>query len=189
MTPTPEVLKVHAVPHPVAPVRQAGFALDHPYLEQCWSPVIGPSSVLLLRRCAWLWQEAEPALIPTAELAAQLGLGKGTASHSPLWHTVERIVRFRFAAMTTPGELEVYTEVPPVMERHLDRLPPWCRRQHDRLLGQHLDSLARAAGQAPALPVLRPIDPTVVPPPHVRMAQRLERLSTQASINGRTLSR
>lgn len=188
MTPTPEVIELHAVPHPVAPVRQAGFALDHPYLEQCWSPVIGPTSTLLLRRCAWLWQEAEPARIATAELAAQLGLGKGTGSSSPLWHTVERIVRFRFATMDTPGQLEIFTEVPPVMERHLDRLPPWCRRQHDRLLGQHLDGLARGAGQAPSVAAVRSGD-TGVEPPHVRMAQRLDRLTSQSSSNSRSISR
>jgi hypothetical protein len=173
MTTTPEVIDLHPVPHPVATVRRAGFPLDHPYLEHCWTPLIGPSSVLLLRRCAWLWREAAPARIPTEELAGQLGLGKGTGRNSPVWHTVERIVRFRFAAMASPGELHVYTEVPPVAARQLERLPAWCRNEHERLLGQHLDGLARSAGQAAA-------PPGSPPPPHVRMAQRLDRLTTEA---------
>src|SRR4051812_19296621 len=171
MTPTPAVIDLHAVPHPATPVRQAGFPLDHPYLEQCWTPVIGPSSTILLRRCAWLWRDGEPARVPLEELAGQLGLGKGVARNSPIWHTLERVVQFRFASMPSPGELQVYTEVAPVAERQLERLPSWCRTQHDRLLGQHLDGLARSAGQAPTVPQAEL--------PHARMAQRLERLTQQ----------
>lgn len=182
MTTKPEVLDLHAVPHPSGPVRQAGFPLDHPYLEHCWTPVVGPSSVLLLRRCTWLWRDATPARIPTEELAGLLGLGKGTGSNSAIWHTIERIARFRFAAIPTPGEVQVYTEVPPVPAHQLDRLPRWCRTEHDRLLGQHLDALAQSAGQA--APVKG-----APPPPHVRMAQRLERLTNQASTTAPTLSR
>ncbi len=181
MTTTPEVVDLHAVPHPSAQVRQAGFALDHPYLEHCWTPLIGPSSVLLLRRCPWLWREATPARIPAEDLARQLGLGSGTARNSPVWHTIERVVRFRFAAMAAPGELQVYTEVPPVAARQLDRLPSWCRREHERLLGQHLDGLARLPQ-----PPLRAVTP---PRAHVRMAQHLDRLSTRPSITGPSRSR
>jgi hypothetical protein len=134
------------MPHPSAPVRRLGFPLDHPYLEQVWTPIIGPSSVLLLRRCAWLWRDAMPAQVRTEELAAQLGLGKGTGRSSPIWHTVERVVRFGFAATPEPAEIQIYTEVPPV--RRLERLPRWSLEQHERLLGQHLDELARSARSA-----------------------------------------
>ncbi len=182
MTTTPEVLDLHAVPHPSAPVRQAGFPLDHPYLEHCWTPVIGPSSVLLLRRCPWLWREAAPARIPTEDLARQLGLGTGTGRSSPVWHTIQRVVRFRFAAMAAPGELRVYTEVPPVLSRQLDRLPSWCRQEHERLLGQHLDGLARLSGAT----VTPASDPS---PAHVRLAKHLDRLSTQAGVTGPSRSR
>ena len=46
----PEVLAIHAVPHPNPKVQQVGFALDDPYVEQVWAGVIGPSAVLVLRR-------------------------------------------------------------------------------------------------------------------------------------------
>src|SRR2546421_1229986 len=113
MTPTPEVLDLHAVPHPSAPVRQVGFPLDHPYLEHCWTPVIGPSQTLLLRRCAWLWREDEPASLPLEELAGQLGLGKGTGRNSPILHTINRGVRVYFSAMPSPGGGHRFTAVPP----------------------------------------------------------------------------
>jgi hypothetical protein len=182
MTNTPEVLDLHAVPHPDSPVRQAGFPLDHPYLEHCWTPVLGPSSVLLLRRCPWLWREATPTCVSTEELAGQLGLGRGTGGSSPVWHTVQRVVRFRFAVMPAPGELHVYTEVPPVPARQLDRLPTWCQAEHERLLGTHLDALARPAGQAAA-------PAGAVTPSHARMAQHLERLTAQPAAIAPTLSR
>ena len=175
MTNTPEVLDLHAVPHPAAPVRQAGFPLDHPYLEECWTPIIGPSSVLLLRRCPLLWREAAPARVGVEDLARQLGLGAGTGRSSPIWHTIERVVRFRFAATGPPGELQVYTEVPPVPARQLDRLPSWCRREHERLLGQHLDRLARLTG--PSV-----ISATETVPAHVRMANQLDRLASPSPL-------
>ena len=37
------------VEHPNPQVRQVGFDLEHPYVERCWSAVVGPSSMLLLR--------------------------------------------------------------------------------------------------------------------------------------------
>ena len=107
-------------------------------------------------------------------------LGRGTGRHSPLWHTIERVVHFRFASMPRSGELEIYTEVPPVSERQLDRLPAWSCTQHDRLLDQHLDGLVQSAGQAPI-----PDEP----PPHVRMAQHLDRITSHAAVSAPTLGR
>lgn len=182
MTTTPEVIELHAVPHPVPRLQRVGFPLQHPYLEQCWAPLVGPSSVLLLRRCAWLWREGEPAKLPLEDLAAQLGLGRGTGRNSPARRTVERVVQFRFAAMPAPGELHVYTEIAPVPAYKLDRLPSWCQTQHERLLGEHLDALARSASP-PAVP-----GPTT-PAPHVRMAERLDRLTHQAAANTSSLHR
>jgi hypothetical protein len=42
----PEVLAIHAVPHPNRRVQRVGFALDDRYLEQVWAGVIGPSALL-----------------------------------------------------------------------------------------------------------------------------------------------
>ena len=191
MTETPAVLELHAVRHPKQAVRQVGFPLDHPFLERCWAPLIGPSSVMLLRRCSWLWQEASPVRVPTEELSRQLGLGRGAGASSPIWHTIRRVVEFGFASQAEPSELAVYTEVPPVPARSLTRLPLRCRAEHARLLGAHLDALARAAGQAPSPPVAHPDvlaraagqapSPIEALPPHLRMAARLERLGQTPS--------
>lgn len=180
MTTASEAIAIHAVPHPAKEVRRFGFPLDHPYLEECWAPALGPSSVLLLRHCFALWRDSMPAQVESEDLARQLGLGHGTGRHSPLTHTIERLVRFRFASMASPGELDVFTEVPPLPVRTLERLPSWSRERHEHLLGQHLDGLAHASGTGPV-----PIEQ----PANVRMAQHLDRLANHAGSQTPSLGR
>ena len=146
----PDRLAIHPAAYPNLEVHRAGFPLDHPYLEQCWSPILGPSSVLLLRHTAQLWRDQSPAHVDSADLAQQIGLGKGTGTHSPLGHTVNRLVRFRFAEWAAPGVLDVYTEVRPIRDRDLRRLPDWSAARHDQLLERHLDDIvSRPSSQAP----------------------------------------
>ena len=170
----PSLLEVHPAPHPKLEVHRAGFPLDHPYLEQCWTPVLGPSSVLLLRRVPLLWRESAPAEVDLGDLGAQLGLGRGDGRHSPMARTIERIVRFRFASSSQPGVLDVFTEVPPLPERHLDRVPQWCVERHEQLLSAHLESLGRQAG-GPAAPAALPFRPDS---DAQRVSQQLDQLTT-----------
>lgn len=159
---TNQLVRLHAVPHPSAPVRQAGFPLDHPYIEQCWASLIGPTSVLLLRRLPVLWRENVSFEVSLEDLAGSLGLGRSTGRNGSLQRTLDRLVRFRFAAAEGPGDLAVFTEVPPVLAHQLDRLPAWCQSRHVQLLGAHLDGLAQLHA-APASPT--------------NLAARLDRLS------------
>lgn len=140
---TERVIRLHGVPHPQPQVHQVGFPLDHAYVEQCWAPVIGPTSVLLLRRVPALWREGMPAEVDVAELAQSLGLGNSTGRSGTMQHTLERLERFRFASFSGPDDLDVFTEAPPLSSRHLERLPAWTFKRHEHLLGVHLDELAR----------------------------------------------
>lgn len=141
MEPTPH-LQLHATPHPTPEVRRIGFDLTDPYIEQCWSPVLGPTSILLLRRLPILWQADLSPTIEIHELSASLGLGYGEGRHCPVLRTLDRLVRFRFANHAGPGQLDVFTHAPPVPDHHLNRLPTWTRTRHDHLLTQHIDQLA-----------------------------------------------
>jgi hypothetical protein len=47
-------------------------------------------------------------------------------------------VRFRFAAWSGPGVLDVFTEAPPLPRRHLGRVPQWCAERHEELLSATL---------------------------------------------------
>lgn len=141
MTSENPVLVLHATAHPVAAIHRAGFPLDHPYVERCWAPVLGPSSVLLLRRMPELFRSSADPIVPLDELGRSLGIG-GTGQQSAIRRTVDRLVQFRFASWSAPGELDVYTEVPPLGPRQLDRVPESTRGAHESLLATHLDALA-----------------------------------------------
>jgi hypothetical protein len=93
----PEVLAIHAVPHPNPKVRRVGFTLDDPYVEQVWAGVIGPSALLVLRRLPVLWREREPAVVDLRELDRSLGLGASLARSGRTWRTIERLVGFGMA--------------------------------------------------------------------------------------------
>ncbi|HXH59446.1 hypothetical protein [Iamia sp.] len=159
----PYDLEFAAADHPDPKVRHAGFSLNHPYVEQCWGAVLGPSGVAVLRRLPVLWADHEPARIPAGELARSLGLGRGTGANSRLQHALDRTTRFGLADWTEPGRaLRVYTEVPPLDRHRLAQLPDWSHRAHDRLLTEHIDQLART-----------PAAPTQAPP---TITERLDRL-------------
>jgi hypothetical protein len=149
---TPAELEIHPAPYPSLEVHRAGFPLDHPYLEHCWAPILGPSSVLLLRRTTELWRDAIPATVSTSDFAAQLGLGRGRGGNSPITKTLDRIVRFRFAGWAAPGVLDVYSEVRPLRSRDLSRVPDWTAARHDELLTTHLHQLRTRAQDEPIAP-------------------------------------
>lgn len=139
-------LVVHARPHPDPDVQRAGFPLHHRYVEQCWGPVIGPSSVVLLRRLPWLWQADTTLELDRRELGRCLGLTGGAGRHSTINRTLERVVCFGFGRWVG-DQLEVFTEVRPLGPRHLAHVPTWTRVLHDQLLDAHLAHLATAAGR------------------------------------------
>lgn len=146
-----DTIRLHAAQHPSVEVRRAGFPLDHPYLEQCWTPILGPTSIVLLRRIPQLWREHDLSVeIPTGDLAASIGLGRSSGRSGPMWRSLDRVSRFRFAQAAGPGEFDVFTELPPVTGRQLERLPAWNRRRHDELLGAHLEHLAVAHRRPPS---------------------------------------
>lgn len=146
-----QILTIHAVPHRNPQVQRVGVPLDHPYVEQCWAPILGPSSVLVLRRVAVLWEHADPAEVPISELARSIGLGKGTGPNSPIRHTLDRLERHGFLRRGHDGLVTVATTVGPVSERQMDRLPEWSRQRHEVLWGRHLDSLATGEPPHPDL--------------------------------------
>lgn len=130
------------VDHPDERVQRIGFDLTDPYVEQCWSAVVGPSATLLLRRLPSLWVERVPAEIGASELSRSLGLGVGVGERSRLTNTLDRLVRFRLARPSPDGAgLDVYRQAAPLSPRHLDRVPQWTRGTHERLFSAHLEQM------------------------------------------------
>ncbi|WCO67940.1 hypothetical protein PO878_04285 [Iamia majanohamensis] len=141
------ILRFTPVDHPDARVQRVGFDLADPYVEQCWSAVVGPSSTLLLRRMPALWLRQVPAEVGASDLSQSLGLGAGVGEHSRLLSTLDRVVRYRLARPATEGAgLEVFRQVSPLTPRQLVQVPQWTRDTHERLFDAHLgqiDDLAR----------------------------------------------
>jgi len=83
---------------------RVGFPLDHPYIERVYCSVLGPSSVLFLRRAGELFAEhPEGARVDLVDLSRSLGLGAradadNIGKNSPLRRSMERLVRFGMAA-------------------------------------------------------------------------------------------
>ncbi len=101
------------------------------YVERFWLGVVGPSTVLLLRRFA-RGLEVHPSgfRVGLAETARALGLGAGTGRNSPVVRTIDRARSFGLARDLGAGELAVRTIVPPLPRRHVQRLPETLQRAH-----------------------------------------------------------
>ncbi len=135
-----QILRFTPVDHPDTRVQRVGFDLDDPYVEQCWSAVVGPSSTLLLRRMPTLWLAQVPAEIGASELSQSLGLGAGVGERSRLANTLNRLVQFGLAKQAPDGAgLDLYRHVAPLSPQQLDRVPRWTRDTHERLLDTHLE--------------------------------------------------
>lgn len=137
-------LTVVAVPHRSPEVHRAGFDLTSEYVERVWTSSLGCTSVALLRRLAAEFTDADVVEVDLPDLAASLGLRWAEGKHSPLNHTIDRLVRFGFARWEA-GELHVFTAVPPLGQARLRALPQRVRDDHGLLLGVHLDGLAVSA--------------------------------------------
>lgn len=130
------------VDHPDERVQRVGFDLTDPYVEQCWSAVVGPSSTLLLRRLPALWVTEVPAAIGASDLSRSLGLGVGVGDRSRLANTLNRLVQYRLATPASDGAgLDVFRKVAPLSARQLARVPQWTRATHERLFSDHLEQL------------------------------------------------
>jgi len=107
-----------------------GQTAAHPYVERFWLPIIGPSSVLALRRIAQ-WLDASPAGVEVSLglLAGDLGIGQAAASR-----TLARLVGFELAAITPADQLAVRTVLPPLPRRLTMRLPNHLATAHEDLV-------------------------------------------------------
>ena len=121
----------------------AGFDPRSAYAERFWLPVVGPSTLLLLRRFARGLEEHPTGFrVSLADTGRALGLGSGTGRTSPVNRTIERACTFGLARRVDTDSIEVRSHLPRLAPRQLDRLPPVLRRAHR-------DYLVRAAPELP----------------------------------------
>lgn len=107
-------------------------AVDGPYAEQFWLPVIGPSALWMLRRFdAGLRVAPDGYDVALPELAASLGLGQGTSTNSPVVRTLARLVAFHIVERHG-GAVFVPTAIAPISLRNLARLPERLAALHNQ---------------------------------------------------------
>jgi hypothetical protein len=149
-------------PHTNPMVRACGIEPTDPYLEWCWLPVVGPSTVALVRHVADLISPTGEARIPLSDLGRLLGLGAVDvpSRNNKLVRTLGRAEQFGlgFTSIGVPGEsvtFGIHNELALVPARLLERLPDVARQRHVAAV-----ETANEALTAAGLPALRSPLPT-----------------------------
>lgn len=102
-----------------------------PYVERFWLSVLGPSTVLLLRRFARGFDEQPSGFrVGVVDTSLALGLGRGTGRNAPIMRTVDRAATFGMLRQPEPGHLQVHTHLPLLGPRQVEQLSPVLRRLH-----------------------------------------------------------
>ncbi len=115
------------------------FPLDHPYVERCWTSVVGPTGVALLRRAALLFSESSHPTIDLVDVARDLGI-TGSDAVRRMHRTLSRLERLGFIDRPTRDEVTVFVDAPPLPARELRRSTASLREVHMSLVcGRRLE--------------------------------------------------
>ncbi|MGC8480516.1 MAG: hypothetical protein ACP5PJ_03130 [Acidimicrobiales bacterium] len=111
-------------------IDRLGYAPDSEYVEYFWLPVLGPSSIWLLRRASQLLEQSPHGItIETTSFGRMLGLGGNANGRSLLAKTVTRCIHFDVARLFDDS-IAFRRHLPPLNARQLDRLPTELRSLH-----------------------------------------------------------
>jgi len=122
------------------------FRTDHPYVERCWLPVIGPAATLCVRRLgAELDAHPEGTALDLANLARDLGLREHLNASAPLNRTLRRLSDFGLARFAGNDTFEVRTSLPPVSIRSLAGLSRESQAAHRAMVAEAANPLLAAA--------------------------------------------
>ncbi len=144
-------------PHGNPGVRASGIGPTDPYLEWCWTPVAGPTTVALIRRAAELTSADGEARLPVQQLGRLLGLGTtDTPTHNDkLLRSMARAEQYglAFTSVGAPGDhvtFGIYDQVALLPHRLVRKLPELARQRHEAAV-ERTNHLLDEAG----LPALR----------------------------------
>lgn len=137
MSPTPTIAS-HSLINVVAwndeLVQTKGFAVNDPYVEMFWLPILGPTATWLLRRLAGgLEHEPTGYTVDMEDLARGIGVTYSHGRHNPFARALHRCVMFGVAqqlSIVPDRTFAVRTHIPVLPLRHLSRLPEALRIAH-----------------------------------------------------------
>lgn len=120
-------------------VREPAFPLEHDYFEIAYTPLVGPSAVLLARAMArHLRAAGGPTTVSSIELALEVGIRGGSGSElgqrSHLVRAMGRLVRTHVVAPLGEHVVGVRCGVPPLSGRALRKVPVSTREAHARFV-------------------------------------------------------
>ncbi len=130
------------------------------YVELFWLPILGPSTVLFLRHCVTLLEEATTdgeVELDLSITAARLGLGHKGGRNSPLVRTVLRATRFGAARPAGARALQVRRFLAPLNRGQVERLPLILRTLHQRAVSAQpgVDEFTKARARRLALGLIQ----------------------------------
>jgi hypothetical protein len=121
---------VTVVAWPDRTIDAVGHDPRSPYVERFWLPVLGPSTVWLLRLIANDLDHCPDGFeLNLAETARALGLANNPGRHGPFVGALVRMVQFG-AAQYVPSGLAVRRRLPYLPPRHLERLSAALQTEH-----------------------------------------------------------
>jgi hypothetical protein len=137
MSPTPTIAEtsiINIVRWNDTLVDESGFAVNDPYVEMFWLPILGPTATWLLRRLAGgLEHNPQGYAVDMQDLARGIGVAYSTGRHNPFARALHRCVMFGVAqqiAMLPERTIAVRTNIPALPTRHVSRLPEQLRIAH-----------------------------------------------------------
>lgn len=128
----PTVMKLRAWPDAVLDTH--GYDPRGPYGEDCWLPILGPSTLLLMRRLVTCVKNVDDrtVLVERGLLGRMLGLHPQGGKRSTLNRSLERLVWSKLAGWDPDETFRVRLHLPPLTERHLERMPAPVIAAHRR---------------------------------------------------------
>lgn len=118
-----------------AVIDQLGHDPRSAYVERYWLPILGPSTVFLLRLIADEFDAHDGAFqLDLVQVALQLGIGMRGGKNSPMVRALERCRRFGAARMMDANTVEVRRRLAPLTRSQVSRLPAALQRDHEQWL-------------------------------------------------------
>jgi len=131
---TPHNVTLRVVPWEDPVVESRGFAVNDPYIEMFWLPVLGPTATWLYRRLvSGVLHSPSGYTINMDELARTIGVAYTQGRHNPFVRALQRCVMFGVAehiAVQPIRTLAVRKSLPSLPQRHLGRLPNQLQIAH-----------------------------------------------------------